>query len=159
MQCKKEGCEGKLKDGICQLCGASASAAEEGEDYPGYPGYPGSVTRQTVTANMKQIMESQTPACKADLLEAAQKFESMVPDDFASWRMQANLLLTAIKQLELRQMEPDETTNLMGIPLTESNLRHACEKALRNCAHFAQNFEDRVALIDEANSVRQTTWF
>jgi hypothetical protein len=151
MQCKKEGCEGTLEEGICPVCGAGP---EENLDAQASSGM-----RQAVTASMKLIMDGETPTTKDELLRASQKFESMVPDDFASWRLQANLFLSAIKQLQTRQMESDETVTLMGVPLTEVNLRHACEKALRNCAHFAQAFEDRVALIDEANKVRQVTWF
>ncbi len=151
MHCKKEGCEGTLRDGICPVCG---SAAEESQD-----GLASSGVRQAVTASMKLILDGETPTSKDDLLRASEKFESMVPDDYASWRLQANLLLSAVKQIETRQMEPDETVTLMGVPLTEVNLRHACEEALRNCAHFAQSFEDRVGLIDEANKVRRPTWF
>jgi hypothetical protein len=46
----------------------------------------------------------------------------------------------------------------MDVPLRESALREAAEEALRNCAHFAQTFDERVTLIDEANRIRRTTW-
>jgi hypothetical protein len=151
MQCKREGCEGTIKDGLCPVCGA---AAVESSDLQASSGM-----RQAVTASMKLILDGDTPASKADLMAVSEKFESMVPDDYSSWRMQADLFLSALKQLVNRQMESDETATLVGVPLTEVNLRHACEKALRNCAHFAPSFEDRVALIDEANKVRQVTWF
>jgi serine/threonine-protein kinase PknG len=184
MKCRLEHCEGTLKDGICQLCGLGPEGKQSLYPYGGVADKavvdkPATVNatsgavavagdgddlsstakRLAVTASMKLILDGETPACKADLLTAAAKFESMVPDDFVSWRLQADLLFTAIRQLETRQMEPDETVTLIGIPLTEHNLRHACEKALRNCAHFAPAYEDRVALIDEANRVRQRTWF
>jgi hypothetical protein len=151
MQCKRESCAGTIKDGVCAVCGAPS------EENPGAQASSG--MRQAVTASMKMILDGETPTSKDELLLASQKFESMVPDDFASWRLQANLFLSAINQLKTRQMESDETVTLMGVPLTEVNLRHACEKALRNCAHFAQSFEARVGLIDEANQVRQPTWF
>jgi hypothetical protein len=138
-----------VSGGICPACG---TAAEEGAQ-------AASGVRQAVTASMKMILDGETPTSKDDLLRASEKFQSMVPDDYASWRLQANLLLSAIKQIETRQMEADETVTLMGVPLTDVNLRQACEKALRNCAHFAQSFEDRVGIIDEANKVRMRTWF
>lgn len=152
MHCKKEGCHGTLENGVCPLCGTAGGSGEASESQAS------SGMRQAVTASMKLILDGDT-ATKDDLLRASEKFESMVPDDFGSWRLQADLLLSALKQLQKRQIEADQTTTIMGVPLTEVNLRHACEKALRNCAHFAQTFEDRVALIDEANRVRQTTWF
>jgi len=154
IQCKKEGCGGLVNAGVCTVCGTAcpdSSGPLEGLSSTG--------KRQAIMESMQEIMEGNAPSGKEDLLKAAEKFESLVPDDYASWRVQANLLLSAIKQLETRQMAPDETVSLMGVPMTEVNLRHACEKALRNCAHFAQAFEDRVALIDEANRVRQLTWF
>jgi hypothetical protein len=153
MRCKNEDCAGTVKDGVCQICG-TPGPADEGAETQATSG-----VRQAVTASMKQILDGETPTSKDELLRASAKFESMVPDDFSSWRMQANLFLSAVKQLKTRQMEADETVTLMGVPMTEVNLRHACEKALRNCAHFAQTFEDRVKLIDEANQVRQPTWF
>jgi hypothetical protein len=162
MKCRLETCEGTLKDGICQICGLGPDGSASIYPYGAVERPEKAVSpskRQTVTQSMQQILDSDTPVCKADLVSAAAKFESMVPDDFASWRLQADLLITAIKQLETRQMEPDETVTLIGIPLTEVNLRHACEKALRNCAHFAPAYEDRVGLIDEANRLRQRTWF
>jgi hypothetical protein len=155
MHCKKEGCEGELTDGICPICGSAP--VDSPDEIP--EGQASSGMRQAVTKSMKMILDVETLSSKDDLLRASEKFESMVPDDFASWRLQANMFVSAITQLKTRQMEPDQTVTLMGVPLTEVNLRHACEKALRNCAHFAPSFEDRVALIDEANSVRQPTWF
>lgn len=153
MKCRKEGCDGTLTDGVCPFCG-TAGLLEEAAEMQASSGM-----RQAVTNSMRLILNGDVPATKDDLLRASQKFESTVPDDFGSWRLQADLFLSAVKQLEKRQMEADETVTLMGVPMTEVKLRHACEKALRNCAHFASTFEDRVALIDTANKVRQTTWF
>jgi hypothetical protein len=153
MRCKKEDCAGTIKDGVCPICG-TPGAGDEGAD-----AQANSSMRQAVTASMRLILDGETPTSKDELLRASEKFESMVPDDFSSWRIQADLFRAAVQQLQKRQMEADETVTLMGVPLTEVNLRHACEKALRNCAHFAQSFEDRVKLIDEANKVRQPTWF
>lgn len=73
--------------------------------------------------------------------------------------MHADLLLQAIAALGTRQLEPDETCTLFVTPLREEQLRDAAELALRQCAHFADSSEKRIALIDEANSVRRTTWF
>ncbi len=142
-----------MKDGVCALCGTPIVGDEAAEIQAS------SGMRQAVTNSMRLILDGETPTSKDELLRASEKFESMVPDDFASWRLQADLFSSAVKQLQTRQIEADETVTLMGVPMTEVNLRHACEKALRNCAHFAHAFEDRVALIDEANKVRQPTWF
>jgi hypothetical protein len=99
------------------------------------------------------------PTSKEALLSDSQKLESLVPDDYHAWKMQADLLLKAIHQLETRVIEADESVTVMGVPLRESALREAAEEALRNCAHFAETFDERIKLVDEANRVRRTTWF
>lgn len=99
------------------------------------------------------------PASKDELLEASQKLQSMVPDDYHAWKMQADLLLAAIHKLETRTIEADESVKVMGVPLRESALREAAEEALRNCAHFALTFDERIRLVDEANRIRRATWF
>jgi hypothetical protein len=80
-------------------------------------------------------------------------------DDYQAWRQQADQLLNTIRQLETRQIAPDESVQIMGVPMRESALRAKAEEVLRNCAHFAVNFDERVSLIDEANRIRRTTWF
>jgi hypothetical protein len=94
-----------------------------------------------------------------ELIEASRSIEAVVPDDFIAWRKQADLFIKAVKQLETRQIEADESIKLMGIPLRESALRDAAEEALRNCAHFAATSHERIAVIDEANNIRRTSWF
>ena len=106
-----------------------------------------------------QKLEALEPASKEELLEASQKLQSLVPDDYHAWKMQADLLLKAIHQLETRMIEPDESVKVIGVPLRESALREAAEEALRNCAHFADTFDERIHLVDEANRVRRPTWF
>jgi len=103
--------------------------------------------------------EQMAQAATNDLLEKSQNLQALVPDDYQTWRQQADLFLAAIARLETREIAPDESIKLMHVPLRESALRDAAEEALRNCAHFAQSLEERVVLIDEANRIRRTTWF
>lgn len=93
------------------------------------------------------------------LLKTAEKIESEVLDDFTDWKKKSDLFLLAIKQLETRQIENTESANLLGVPIIEPKLRDAAEAALRNCAHFAESFEERVKFVDEANKIRNVTWF
>lgn len=116
--------------------------------------------QQAISDSVRAILQPQAVACsKEDLLRASDSLQELVPDDFQAWRLQADLLLAALKQIETRQIEPDESVQLMGTPLRESALRDAAEQALRNCAHFAAGKEQRIAVIDEANKVRRMTWF
>ncbi len=111
-----------------------------------------------LSARLKAIDETSERG-KDELLKAASVLETVSPDKFEAWRAQADLWMAAIRQLERRQLRPDDSVMLLGIPLNENQLRDAAEKALRHCAHLATSIEDRIALVDEANSVRKMTWF
>lgn len=111
-----------------------------------------------LSARLKAIDETSERG-KDELLKAASVLETVRPDKFEAWRAQADLWLAAIRQLEKRQLRPDDSVSLLGIPLNENQLRDAAEKALRHCAHLATSIEERIALVDEANSVRKMTWF
>ena len=94
-----------------------------------------------------------------DLLDRAKNLIQIAPNSYEAWRVQAELLVTAIRRLEKREMAPDPNLRLFGVPIAEQALRDAAEQALRHCAHFANTFDDKISLIDEANSVRRKTWF
>lgn len=78
---------------------------------------------------------------------------------YLPWRSRANQLVAAIRQLERRELEVDLNSNILGVPIAEKPLRQAAEQALRHCAHFAPTFDERISLVDEANSIREKTWF
>lgn len=83
----------------------------------------------------------------------------MVPYNFEAWRLQADLLLNALHQLETRNLLPDPAFTLMAVPLRANDLRDAAEAALRQCARYADSEEKMIAIVDEANQVRRLTWF
>jgi Protein kinase G tetratricopeptide repeat len=150
MECKEKGCEGTVVNGRCNVCDTSPS-----QNKPKVR----ETEIQTPAPAAPDTFEAQAEASTDDLLHKSQKLMAMVPDDYQAWRMQADLFLQAINRLETREIEPDESIKLMHVPLRESALREAAEEALRNCAHFAQTFDERVELIDQANRIRRTTWF
>ena len=174
MQCQKPGCNGEYKDDICNACGLNmtppaATPAQAGQSDDSKNVSPDSsntvrnrrkspeVQLQSISAKLKSL--SDTQIAKNDLLQAAESLTTVVPDRFEAWRAQADLWLTAIRQLETRQVSPDDNVYLMGVPLREAELRDAAEDALRQCAHHAPTADQRIALIDEANSIRKMTWF
>jgi hypothetical protein len=92
------------------------------------------------------------------MFEAARALQTVVADDYQTWRAQADLLVACLKKLETRDIQPDESIKVIGVPLLEKPLRDAAEAALRNCAHFAESLGENIRLVDEANRVRRTTW-
>jgi Protein kinase G tetratricopeptide repeat len=95
----------------------------------------------------------------ASLIKTAEDIKAEAADDYTEWRKKSELFLLAIGHLEKRELEGREDVTLLGIPFFEAKLREAAETALRNCAHFAQSFEERIAFVDSANRVRNVTWF
>ena len=103
--------------------------------------------------------EDPSALVKASLLNTAEVIQHTPVDDYSDWKRRSDLFVLAVEQLETRQIESDGAFLLLGVPLSEAKMRSAAEDALRNCAHFATTFEERVALVDAANRVRNTTWF
>jgi len=150
MHCDKPGCIGNVEHGLCQLCGESSPPIPPLDDFG----------RQEVMTSVRSILQPREVApSKEDLQRASADLRRVVPYNYEAWRLHADLLLNAICQLEKRQIEPDDSVRLFITPLREDQLRNAAERALRQCAHFADGTEKRIALIDEANRVRRTTWF
>jgi hypothetical protein len=155
MICDKEGCHGEMQDGVCQSCGSLIHDRRKSDNAQ-------AVNRLLkVSARLKQfdLIAEQEGTGKDELLRASDTLASVVPNSYEAWKAKADLWLAAILQLESRHTAPDAELKLMGVPLLENDLRDAAEAALRQCAHFAPNVEERIALIDEANRVRKMSWF
>jgi hypothetical protein len=117
-------------------------------------------SRRATMQWLTNLLEAkEIPPSKEELLAAAEKLKTVVPYNYEAWRLHADLLLNAIHQLETRQLQPDDSVLLLATPLREDQMRHAAEVALRQCAHFADSAEKRIAHVDEANRIRLTTWF
>jgi hypothetical protein len=97
-----------------------------------------------------------TESTSDELIKAASSLAEVVSDD---WHKKADLLVAAIHRLQTKEIAPDQTIKLLGVPLQENKLRDAAEAAFRNCADFAETDVDRIALIDAANEIRRQTWF
>ncbi len=147
MKCKKTDCQGNVENGTCQQCGASEY------DEPIAP-------TQRVIESLKQLLTpGEIAPSKEDLARAANMLTKVAPYNYDAWRLHSDLLLNALSQLETRHLQPDASFTILAIPLRENDLRDAAEDALRQCAHFADSAEKRIALVDEANHVRRKTWF
>lgn len=119
-----------------------------------------SAERMAMMASIRALLKPhEISPSKEDLQRASQELKALAPYNFEAWRLHADLLLNAIRQLETRELQPDASFKLLAIPLRLEDLTDAAEAALRECARFARSEEQRVALVDEANSIRRTTWF
>jgi hypothetical protein len=152
VNCNKPGCSGNIEHGICPVCGQPAHAPSYSAENPS--------SRDDVLNTLRQLLTGrQARPTKEELKEAADRLSLVAPYNFQAWRLHADLLLNALNQLLTRQLEADTSFKILTIPLREDDLRNAAEAALRQCAHFADSLEKRIAIVDEANSVRRETWF
>lgn len=160
MRCTDTNCKGELDEIACPECGKKWPLPSGAVPSP-----PVTERRRGSGFNLMKISQKlrtidDSPASvKQELMNLSLSLERIVPDKYDAWRAQADLWLTALHELETRQLTADASVLLMGVPLLEGPLRDAAEGALRHCAHFALTRDERIALIDEANQVRNTTWF
>jgi hypothetical protein len=121
--------------------------------------YSDEARRDVITSVQAMLRPTGSFLTRAELIQASRELKRVTPYNYEAWRLHADLLLDALRQLETRQIQPDETFKILTIPLREDDIRDAAEAALRQCAHHAPTEERRIKLIDEANSVRRLTWF
>jgi hypothetical protein len=151
MKCTKPECNGTIENGLCQICGSKPKDNDTAKHE--------ATKEETIAAVRKVLQFKEISPTKEDLLKAADTLKTVVPYNFDAWRVHADLLLNALNQLRNRTLKPDPSFSILAIPLRENDLRDAAENALRQCAHFANIEENKIALVDEANKVRRLTWF
>jgi hypothetical protein len=116
--------------------------------------------RHAVMRSVRTLLHGQESLpTREDLEQASQQLRQVAPYNYEAWRLHADVLLNALRQLETRQIQPDENFRLLAVALREDDIREAAEAALRQCANYADSTEKRIALVDEANHVRKLTWF
>jgi serine/threonine-protein kinase PknG len=99
------------------------------------------------------------PITAADLLAASEALDGLRADTATHLRLTRDVLQAGLGLLTSGAIRPDPQAALAGIPLDEHHLRQALERSCRALARAAATRAERVALIDEANSVRpRTLW-
>jgi serine/threonine-protein kinase PknG len=71
--------------------------------------------------------------------------------------VEAELYEGAVRALASGKLKPDPRASIGNRPLTERSLRLGLEAALRRRAHLTADAEERIALVDRANSERPFT--
>ncbi len=147
MKCNAPNCDGEIESHLCNKCGAAQN--EEIQEHQ---------SDSVAKSVLAMLDRSDRELTEDKMFEAARALQTVVADDYQTWRAQADLLVACLKKLETRDIQPDESIKVIGVPLLEKPLRDAAEAALRNCAHFAESLGENIRLVDEANRVRRTTW-
>jgi len=93
-----------------------------------------------------------------ELETAARTLESLTLDPERRAALTVRLLLGALALVE--STDPGDVTNgsLLGVGLTERELRLGIERGYRTLAHLTEDDDERIRVVDYANAVRPRTW-
>ncbi len=80
---------------------------------------------------------------------------SLAPE--ASNGLQVRYLSEVLSELTEQKLTPDPTRKIFGVPFTDTGIRLGLEHSYRQLARLASTTEQRIALVDKANSVRPRT--
>ncbi|QYN26085.1 protein kinase [Amycolatopsis sp. DSM 110486] len=101
----------------------------------------------------------QSRISEQDLLDASLRLERLNLDAERRTRLSAEVLEAAYDWLRTPSApSPAETSKVLGYALEERDVRFGLERCYRTLARLAGTTEDRVALVDRANSIRPRTF-
>jgi len=89
------------------------------------------------------------------LAEAMRSVESLTIDAKDRATLLVGVLNVALDEVRTKGARPDIV--IAGVPAAEPSLRQGLESGYRELAEYADDREDRVRLVDQANSVRSWT--
>ena len=93
-----------------------------------------------------------------ELKSATQTVESLTLEGIERYRLDRQVLETALTLLTSKAITAQNNLMILGQPLEEVKLREGLEKVLRSIAHLSTGAE-KIVLVDEANRVRPKTLF
>ncbi|HET7017279.1 MAG TPA: tetratricopeptide repeat protein [Streptosporangiaceae bacterium] len=115
-------------------------------------------TSAQVAAITARIRGNDTPS---EVIEAGQRLEALGLDAERRERIEAEVLESALALTLAKtttwQAGPDWNGRILGQRPTERELRLGLERTYRTLAHLAKHADDRIALVERANSVRPRT--
>jgi len=91
---------------------------------------------------------------KADVVAAVRVLEDVQLDSIERAEITVQILDQALVGLSAGTIPPDEATKLFDEPLTDTGLRRQLERTYRELGRLTTDRDERIRLIDKANSVR-----
>jgi serine/threonine-protein kinase PknG len=118
------------------------------------------ITRILVDRQLPVAINTTKPSLPtlAELQSATQAVESLTLEGIERYRLDRQILETALTLLTSKAITAQDNLKILGQPLQEIKLRQGLEKVLRSMAHLSTGTE-KINLVDEANKVRQQTLF
>ncbi len=97
-----------------------------------------------------------SPPTLAELQSATQTVESLTLEGIERYRLDRQVLETALNLLTSKAIVAQDSLKILGQPLQEIKLREGLEKVLRSMAHLSTG-DEKINLVDEANRIRPKT--
>jgi serine/threonine-protein kinase PknG len=98
------------------------------------------------------------PPSLTELKSATQTVESLTLEGIERYRLDRQVLETALNLLTSNAIAAQDNLQILGQPLQELKLRAGLEKVLRSMAHLSTG-DEKIRLVDEANRIRPKTLF
>jgi serine/threonine-protein kinase PknG len=98
------------------------------------------------------------PPTIVELQAATQTIESLTIEGIERYRLDRQVLETALTLLTSKAIAAQDNLQILGQPLQELKLRTGLEKVLRSMAHLSTG-DEKIQLVDEANKIRPRTLF
>jgi serine/threonine-protein kinase PknG len=101
--------------------------------------------------------KNSAPVTERDLIEAGGRLERLTLDAERRTRLTAEVLEACHEWVLTSKTSPQPGTKVLGWDLSERDVRFGLERCYRSLARLAGNVEQRVELVDKANSIRPRT--
>jgi serine/threonine-protein kinase PknG len=144
--------------GLARCLRRNARRAEAADAYRRVPPSSSLYIRAQTALAAVLASANPTPPAADDLCMASSVLEALATEGIEQIRLRAQVLETTLDLLKSQVMPADRSRVLFGQPLTETPLRFALEKTLRQMARLENNRDRQIALIDKANAARPWTW-
>jgi serine/threonine-protein kinase PknG len=117
------------------------------------------VTAQLAAIGARVFGRPATELTEQDLVTSCAWLDSVDLDIAARARMSVEVLTAALRWVRAGRPGGSGDGTVLGCALNERELRFGLERAYRSLARVAERPEDRIALVDRANTVRPKTLF
>ncbi|HWD01992.1 MAG TPA: tetratricopeptide repeat protein [Amycolatopsis sp.] len=137
--------------------GARASAVEVLEAVPATSTHYVDAQVAAIKIKTQGGNDEETRISERDLVDASGRLERLNLDVERHTRLSAEVLEAAYDWLRADSSKPSDSTKVLGYALEERDVRFGLERCYRSLARLAGSAEDRISLVDRANSIRPRT--
>ncbi|HVV13294.1 serine/threonine-protein kinase [Amycolatopsis sp.] len=135
--------------------GARTSAVEVLESVPASSTH--FVAAQVTAIKIKTRVNGNAVVSEGDLADASARLDRLSLDAERRTRMAAEVLEAAFQWVQSAPPGHRTGTRVLGLPLSERDVRFGLESCYRTLARLAHSQEDRIELVDRANAIRPRT--